>query len=109
MAESILVVDDEEAILSSLGRILEDEHYDVTTATNGAAALKAIAGDPPDLMLLDIWMPELDGLETLKRAREQVSTLTVVMMSGHGSIETAVKAINAAAPLVAVFTFDVPV
>jgi two-component system nitrogen regulation response regulator NtrX len=94
MAESILIVDDEPTILSSLSQVLEDEHYQVITATSGAEALKLIASDAPDLMLLDIWMPELDGLETLRRAREQVPTLQVMMMSGHGSIETAVKAIK---------------
>ncbi len=94
MAESILIVDDEEAILSSLSKILEDEHYQVTVATGGPEALKVLANEPPDLMLLDIWMPEMDGLETLRRAREQMPSLTVMMMSGHGSIETAVKAIK---------------
>ena len=94
MAESILIVDDEVAILNSLGRILEDEGYEVVVAKSGAEALKLLATDPPDLMLLDIWMPEMDGLDTLRRAREQAPRLPVMMMSGHGSIETAVKAIK---------------
>ena len=94
MAESILIVDDEDAILSSLSQVLEDEHYDVGVARSGAEALKAITAEPPDLVLLDIWMPEMDGLETLRRAREQAPGLTVVMMSGHGSIETAVRSIK---------------
>ncbi len=94
MGESILIVDDEEAILSSVRQILEDEHYEVTVAPGGAEALKMITAEPPDLVLLDIWMPDMDGLETLRRAREQTPHLTVVMMSGHGSIETAVRAIK---------------
>ena len=94
MPELILIVDDEKAILSSLSKILEDEHYEVMSASTGAAALKMIATDPPDLILLDIWMSEMDGLETLRRAREQAPNLMIVMMSGHGSIETAVKAIK---------------
>src|SRR5438034_4522632 len=94
MAESILIVDDEPSILNSLSNILEDEGYQVAVAKAGPEALKLISTDSPDLVLLDIWMPEMDGLDTLKRAREQAPRLLVVMMSGHGSIETAVKAIK---------------
>jgi two-component system nitrogen regulation response regulator NtrX len=94
MSASILVVDDEDAIGSSLSCILQDEGYEVSVAKNGAEALKIYATDPPDLMLLDIWMPEMDGLETLRRVKELVPTAQVMMMSGHGSIETAVKAIK---------------
>ena len=94
MPESILIVDDEEAILLSLRPVLEDEGYEVKVAKSGSDALKMMAAEPPDLMLLDIWMPEMDGLDTLKRAREQSPRLQVMMMSGHGSIETAVKAVK---------------
>ena len=94
MSASILVVDDEEAILSSLSSILQDEGYEVSVAKSGAEALKTYMADPPDLMLLDIWMPDMDGLETLRRIREVVPTAQVMVMSGHGSIETAVKAIK---------------
>ncbi|MFO0774210.1 MAG: sigma-54 dependent transcriptional regulator [Nitrospiraceae bacterium] len=94
MAESILIVDDETAILNSLGQILEDEGYEVQTAQSGVEALKIAATDPPDLMMLDIWMPEMDGLETLKRLRETTPHIQVMMMSGHGSIDTAVRAIK---------------
>ncbi len=94
MSASILIVDDEEPILTSLSSILRDEGYDVAVAKNGVEALRVYTMDPPDLMLLDIWMPEMDGMETLRRVRELAPTAQVMMMSGHGSIETAVKAIK---------------
>ena len=91
MPETICIVDDEPAILHSLRSILEDEGYQVVVATNGIEGLKVVRSDAPDLVILDIWMPEMDGLETLKRLRAQFPGILVVMMSGHGSIETAVK------------------
>src|SRR5256886_2038639 len=94
MNTRILIVDDEPAILNALTGILEDEGYDVLAAKNGPEALKLIKAEPPDLVFLDIWMPEMDGIETLRRALESVPHLQVVMMSGHGSIESAVKAIK---------------
>jgi two-component system nitrogen regulation response regulator NtrX len=94
MAETILIVDDEPGVLNSITKILEDEGYQVGVAKSGPEALKLIAGDPPALVMLDIWMPEMDGLETLKRIREQAPKVQVMMMSGHGSIETAVKAVK---------------
>ena len=94
MSASILVVDDEEPILTSLSSILRDEGYEVSVAKNGVEALRVYTMDPPDLMILDIWMPEMDGMETLRRVKELVPTAQVMMMSGHGSIETAVKAIK---------------
>ena len=96
MNTRILLVDDEPAILNALTGILEDEGYDIAVAKSGQDALKLLKSDPPDLVLLDIWMPELDGIETLRRALEINPRLLVVMMSGHGSIESAVKAIRLA-------------
>jgi len=92
MSKLILVVDDEESIRISLCGILEDEGYQVLHAENGADALDLIREEVPDLVLLDIWMPGMDGIQTLDRIRNLFPDLTVVMMSGHGTIETAVKA-----------------
>jgi two-component system nitrogen regulation response regulator NtrX len=89
----ILVVDDEPDIRSTVKEILEDEGYDVALAGTAAAAREVRARLRPDVVLLDIWMPDLDGISLL---REWVSTggldCPVIMMSGHGTIETAVEA-----------------
>jgi two-component system nitrogen regulation response regulator NtrX len=92
MARTILVVDDEERILQSLEGILTDEGFEVVRANSGPAALQRIDEVLPDIVLLDIWMPEMDGIETLVKIKEIHPQLQVVMMSGHGTIETAVKA-----------------
>ncbi|MBW1921717.1 MAG: sigma-54-dependent Fis family transcriptional regulator [Deltaproteobacteria bacterium] len=92
MATTVLVVDDEESIIQSLGGILTDEGLEVVSATSGAEALEKIDEMMPDLVLLDIWMPGMDGIETLIKIKESYPHLQVVMMSGHGTIETAVKA-----------------
>lgn len=92
MARTILVVDDEERILQSLEGILTDEGFEVIRANSGHAALQKIDEVLPDIVLLDIWMPEMDGIETLVKIKEIHPQLQVVMMSGHGTIETAVKA-----------------
>ncbi len=92
MAQTILVVDDEPGILTTLSGVLKDEGYNVVTARNGESALKRIKEDLLSLVLLDIWMTGLDGIETLKRIKASIPELPVIMMSGHGSIETAVKA-----------------
>ncbi len=92
MARTILVVDDEASILQSLEGILSDEGFEVVSAENGNEALIKVEEVLPDLVLLDIWMPGMDGIETLVKIREAYPYLQVVMMSGHGTIETAVKA-----------------
>lgn len=93
MVKRILIVDDEISILDSLGGILEDEGFETIRAENGEEALNRLNEAIPDLVLLDIWMPPgIDGLEVLKRIRLDYPFLPVVMMSGHGTIETAVKA-----------------
>jgi two-component system, NtrC family, nitrogen regulation response regulator NtrX len=90
--KKILVVDDEEPILQSVTDILEDEGFDVQTSPDGETALEAMGEDLPDLVLLDIWMPGMDGLEVLKRIKTNWPFIPAVIMSGHGTIETAVKA-----------------
>lgn len=92
MSDTICIVDDEPGILKTLSELLEDEGYQVTSAKSGMDALDVIRQDPPDLVFLDIWMPDLDGLEVLKRVRQQFPNMMVIVMSGHGSIETAVQA-----------------
>ncbi|MCL2760992.1 MAG: sigma-54 dependent transcriptional regulator [Desulfuromonadales bacterium] len=92
MNATILIVDDEESIREALQGVLEDEGYRVITAENGIDGIEAVQKDIPDLVLLDIWMPKMDGLEALKKLRELYPNLAVVMISGHGTIETAVNA-----------------
>ena len=90
--KTILVVDDEESICRSLAGILSDEGYRVLTVGSGEEALKVIEEELPDLVLLDIWLPGIDGIETLKVIKRDYPQMQVVIMSGHGTIETAVKA-----------------
>ena len=92
MNETILIVDDEVSICQSLGAILKDEGYQVLVAGSGEDALKSIDSEMPQLVLLDIWLPGMDGLETLKAIKAAHPNILVIMMSGHGTIETAVKA-----------------
>jgi two-component system nitrogen regulation response regulator NtrX len=91
-ASRVLVVDDEAAIRRSLAGILADEGYDAALAEDGERALAAVRERPPDLVLLDIAMPGRDGIEILEELRRAHPALPVVMMSGHGTIETAVRA-----------------
>lgn len=90
----ILVVDDEESIRQSLSDVLKDEGFDVMLAGDGQEALKALDSNMPDLVILDIWMPEMDGTEVLKEIKKKYQYLEVIMISGHGNIEAAVKAIK---------------
>ncbi len=90
--EHILIVDDERAIQRSLRGVLEDEGYRVTAVGSAEEALARLADDAPDLVFLDIWMPGMDGLEALAEIKQRRRETAVVMISGHGTIETAVKA-----------------
>jgi len=88
----ILVVDDEPGVRSSLEGVLRDEGFDVRTVDSGESAIEAVAGTAFDAVLLDVWLPGIDGLETLGRLREARVDAEVVMISGHGTIDTAVRA-----------------
>ncbi|WP_319777746.1 sigma-54 dependent transcriptional regulator [Maridesulfovibrio sp.] len=94
MSKSILIVDDEDGIRYSLRGILEDEGFDVSEAESGEAALRHLADEQPDLVFLDIWLPGMDGLAVLEQVKKEWDWLPVVMISGHGNIETAVSAIK---------------
>src|SRR6187455_1542396 len=88
----ILIVDDEAGVRASLGAVLRDEGYTVDTADSGEACLEQVVSQPPDVILLDIWLPGLDGLATLERLRERRVDAEVIMISGHASVEAAVRA-----------------
>src|SRR4030042_2947122 len=90
----VLIVDDEEGILESLSGIFEDEGYDVLTSSSGEDALRILKEQEqsPDLILLDIWLPGVDGIQTLKEIKGLKPDLPVIMISGHGNIELAVNA-----------------
>ncbi|QOY95222.1 response regulator [Massilia sp. UMI-21] len=90
---NILVVDDEMGIRELLSEILGDEGHAITLAENAQQAREARAGGAPDLVLLDIWMPDTDGVTLLKEwQRDGLLTMPVIMMSGHATIDTAVEA-----------------
>ncbi len=91
----ILLIDDEENILSSLKGVLEDEGgFLVDTAKSGVLGLAKIKKFEPDVVLLDIWMPGDDGIKVLEKIKKLAPAVKVIMMSGHGTVETAVKAIK---------------
>ena len=92
MKQTILVIDDEAAIRDSLRMILEYDGYETLLAPSGPEGLLRVERDRPDLVLLDVKMPGLDGLEVLRKLRELDELLPVVMISGHGTVSTAVEA-----------------
>src|SRR3989304_8180886 len=89
---TLLIVDDEPNILTSLRRALEIEGYVVEVAGSGRVGLDKVEDKDVDLVMLDVMMPELDGLSTLKQIRDKHPELPVIMMSGHGTVDTAVQA-----------------
>ncbi len=91
-AAKILVVDDEPGVREALENILRDEGYEVASVASGEACLERLETAPCDLVLLDVWLPGMDGLETLVHMEERRVDTVVVMISGHGTIETAVRA-----------------
>jgi len=88
----ILIVDDESSIRQSLVGVLEDEGYTAAVADSGEACLESLRKRAFDVVLLDVWMPGMDGLETLDKIRDLEDAPEVIMISGHGTIETAVRA-----------------
>ncbi|MCU0293337.1 MAG: UDP-3-O-acyl-N-acetylglucosamine deacetylase [Thermoanaerobaculaceae bacterium] len=94
MKDLVLIVDDEPGILTLLGQILGDEGYEVATTASGEEALTIYRERRPVAVFLDVWLPDRDGLETLKALRELDPGAAVIMMSGHGQAATAVKSIK---------------
>jgi two-component system nitrogen regulation response regulator NtrX len=92
MSKKILVIDDEKSILETLAGILSDEGFSTACVDSAESGLKHLRSEAVDLVLLDIWMPGMDGLEALKKIKEDYPELQVIMISGHGTIETAVQA-----------------
>ncbi len=92
MARKILIIDDEASIRKTLSGALADESFEVMTASSGEEGLAVVSNQNFDAVLLDVWMPGIDGLETLKRIKANNPDQVVIIMSGHGNIETAVKA-----------------
>jgi two-component system nitrogen regulation response regulator NtrX len=91
---AILVVDDEPGVRSSLSGVLRDEGFEVDAAASGEECLERAARTAYDVIVLDVWLPGVDGLVTLQRLRERKIDAQVVMISGHGNIESAVRAIK---------------
>jgi two-component system nitrogen regulation response regulator NtrX len=94
MSATILIVDDEPGVRTALGGVLRDEGYDVDAVSSGEACLERLVREPVDLVILDVWLPGIDGLATLARLRERQVDAQVVLISGHGNIESAVRAIK---------------
>src|SRR5437764_6129418 len=91
---SILLVDDEPGVRSALGGVLRDEGYEVDAVDSGEACLERLGRQAYDVVVLDVWLPGLDGLATFARLRERQVDAQVVVISGHGNIESAVRAIK---------------
>src|SRR4026207_1972005 len=95
MAHSnILIVDDEPGVRAALGGVLRDEGYEVEAVETGGACLDRALKTSFDVIVLDIWLPGMDGLATLTKLREREVDAQVVVISGHGNIESAVRAIK---------------
>ncbi len=90
--DKILIIDDEDGIRSSLKGILEDENYLVKTTNTGEKGFDMLKGENFDLILLDIWLPEMNGIEVLEKIKTMEEHNQVIMITGHGSVEAAVKA-----------------
>jgi len=94
LKSTILIVDDEPGVRTALTGVLKDEGYTVEAVSTGEACLARVTRGPVDLIVLDVWLPGMDGLATLARLRERQVDSEVVLISGHGNIESAVRAIK---------------
>lgn len=92
--EKILIVDDEENILKALSVILKDEGFFILTEKSGRKGLETFLKEKPDFVFLDVWLPEMDGLELLERIKKEKPDTVVIMISGHGTVSTAVEAVK---------------
>ena len=88
----LLVVDDEKGIRDALRQLFEYEGHDVAVAEDGMEAIERVADAPPDVIFLDVKMPGMDGIDVLARLREKDPDALVIIISGHGTIDTAVEA-----------------
>ena len=88
---NILIVDDEEEFLNSIGRVLEVRDFNVITVNRGEKAIEAARSNPIDIALVDLKMPGIDGEETLKALKDEHKWMEVVILTGHGSIDSAVE------------------
>jgi UDP-3-O-acyl N-acetylglucosamine deacetylase len=94
MEKKVLIVDDEESVVQSIAGVLEDEGFQVARAKSGEEAIKVFQQEEPDITLLDIWMPGMDGIEVLKRLKWISPDCQVIMISGHATISTAMAAVK---------------
>jgi UDP-3-O-[3-hydroxymyristoyl] N-acetylglucosamine deacetylase len=90
----VLIIDDEKAILDSLSSILEDEGFQVFKTADVKEGLAVFDREKPEIVILDVWMPEMDGLQVLKRIKKKDRNAMVIVISGHGTISTAVEAVK---------------
>ena len=90
--KTVLIVDDERNIRDSLGAVLRDEGFDVVFSESAEEAISEISKDEIDVVLLDVWLPGMDGIAALREIKKTSPSLPVIMITGHGTVETAVKA-----------------
>lgn len=92
--KKVLLIDDEKNILDALSPILEDEGFEVVKASDGKMGISLFKTEKPDVVLLDIWMPEMDGIEVLREIKKERNDAIIIVISGHGTISTAVEAVK---------------